>query len=218
MRLKTKICKKEVKEYIQQRKNRKPAEQMGFSYDLLADHSRRIPFDPYGLSCIRAAAAPDRSGHLPCAAAVLLWGAVSVEALQKAKTVVLCTRTPASCRCREADAVFPRRISVRDQPLARYVGCGGNRKSRTVCGTPYTDADAVCSQSAVLQPDIHSLRSSLCRSLCIWLIHFAKTRDRLNPTPFFFRKAPQGLASKPYTGKSHAGYQPRHGRNVSGSG
>ena len=46
-----------------------------------------------------AMAAPDRSGHLPCAAAVLLWGAVSVEALQKAKTVVLCTRGPASCRC-----------------------------------------------------------------------------------------------------------------------
>ena len=59
---------------------------------------------------------------------------------------------------------------------------------------------------------------SLCRSLCIWLIHFAKTRDRLNPTPFFFRKAPQGLASKPYTGKSYAGYKPRYGRDVSGSG
>ena len=207
-----------MKEYVQLRKNRKPAEQMGFSYDLLADHSRRIPFDPYGLSCIRAAAAPDRSGHLPCAAAVLLWGAVSVEVLQEVKTVVLFTRTPASCRCREAGTVYPRRISVRGQPIPCHGGHGGNRKGRTVCGTLYTDADALRNQSAVLQPDIHSLRSSLCRSLYIWLICFAKTRDRLNPTPFFFQKAPQGLDSMLHTGISPAGYQPRHGRNVSGSG
>ena len=40
---------------------------MGFSYNLLADHSRRISFDPYGLSCIRAAAAPDcREPALRC--------------------------------------------------------------------------------------------------------------------------------------------------------
>ena len=39
--------------------------------------------------------------------------AVFTEVLQKAKTVVLFTRTPASCRCRKADAVFPRRVSVR---------------------------------------------------------------------------------------------------------
>ncbi len=114
------------------------------------DHSRRIPFDPYGLSCIRAAATPDCAGSLPCAAAVLLWGAVSVEALQKAKTVVLCTRTPASCHCREVDIVFPRRISVRDQSLPCHGGHGGDRKGRTVCGTLYTDAHAVRSQPAVL--------------------------------------------------------------------
>ena len=34
----------------------------------------------------RAAAAPDRSGHLPCAAAVLLRGAVSMEVLQESGT------------------------------------------------------------------------------------------------------------------------------------
>ena len=62
MRLKTKICKKEVKEDVQQRKKRKPAEQMGFSAYLPADHSRRIPFDPYGLSYIRTAASPCRAG------------------------------------------------------------------------------------------------------------------------------------------------------------
>ena len=83
------VDKKEVKEDLQQRKNRKPAEQMGFSAYLLADHSRRIPFDPYGLSCIRAAAAPDCAGSQPCAAHVLLWGAVSVEALQESGTAVL---------------------------------------------------------------------------------------------------------------------------------
>ena len=62
----------------------------------------------------------------PCAAAVLLWGTVSVEALQEAKTVVLFTRTPASCRCREADIVFPRRVSVRDQSVPCHSGHGGN--------------------------------------------------------------------------------------------
>ena len=97
-----------------------------------------------------AMAAPDRSGHLPCAAAVLLWGAVSVEALQKAKTVVLCTRTPASCRCREAGTVYPRRISVRGQPIPCHGGHGGDRKGRTVCGALYTDAHAVRSRPAVL--------------------------------------------------------------------
>ena len=95
---------------------------------LLADHSRRIPFDPYGLSYIWTAASPCRAGDLSCVTSVYLRCAVFTEVLQKAKTVVLCTRTPASCCCREADAVFPRRISVRDQPLARYGGYGGNRK------------------------------------------------------------------------------------------
>lgn len=85
MRLKTKICKKEVKEYVQLRKNRKPAEQMGFSAYLLADHSRRIPFDPYDLSYIRAAASPCRAGHLPCAAAVLLWGRCICGSAAKSK-------------------------------------------------------------------------------------------------------------------------------------
>ena len=47
---------------------------------------------------------------------------------KKQKPWFFFTRTPASCRCREADAVFPRRISVRDQPLARYGGYGGNRE------------------------------------------------------------------------------------------
>ena len=89
-------------------------------------------------------------GGVSCAAAVLLWVAVSVEALQEAKTVVLCTRTPASCRCREAGTVYPRRISVRGQPIPCHGGHGGNRKGRTVCGTLYTDAHAVCSQPAVL--------------------------------------------------------------------
>ena len=97
-----------------------------------------------------AMAAPDRSGSLPCAAAVLLWGTVSVEALQKAKTVVLCARTPASCRCREVGTVYPRRISVRGQPIPCHGGHGGDRKGRTVCGTLYTDAHAVRSQPAVL--------------------------------------------------------------------
>ena len=90
------------------------------------------------------------AGSLPCAAAVLLWGAVSVEALQKAKTVVLCTRTPASCHCREAGTVYPRRISVRGQSVPCHGGHGGDRKGRTVCGALYTDADAVRSQPAVL--------------------------------------------------------------------
>ena len=89
-------------------------------------------------------------GSLPCTAAVLLRGAVSVEVLQEAKTVVLCTRTPASCRCREADVVFPRRVSVRGQSLPCHGGHGGDRKGRTVCGTLYTDAHAVRSQPAVL--------------------------------------------------------------------
>jgi len=70
--------------------------------------------------------------------------------LQEAKTVVLFTRTPASCRCREADIVFPRRVSVRDQSLPCHSGHGGDRKGRTVCGTLYTDAHAVRSQPAVL--------------------------------------------------------------------
>ena len=117
-----------MKEDVQQRKNRKPAEQMGFSAYLLADHSRQIPFDPYGLSYIWTAASPCRAGGFSCVTSVYLRCAVFTEVLQKAKNVVLCTRTPASCRCREADAVFPRRISVRDQPLARYGGYEGNRK------------------------------------------------------------------------------------------
>ena len=72
-------------------KNRKPAEQMGFSYDLLADHSRRIPFDPYGLSYIRAAASPCCAGGLSCVTSVYLRCAVFTEVLQKAKNVVLCS-------------------------------------------------------------------------------------------------------------------------------
>ena len=77
-------------------------------------------------------------------------GAVSVEALQKTKTVVLYTRATASCRCRETGTVYPRRISVRDQPIPCHGGHGGDRKGRTVCGTLYTDAHAVRSQPAVL--------------------------------------------------------------------
>ena len=77
-------------------------------------------------------------------------GTVSVEVLQEAKTVVLSTRTPASCRCREADIVFPRRVSVRDQSVPCHGGHGGNWNDRAVCGALYPDAHAVRSQSAVL--------------------------------------------------------------------
>ena len=101
------------------------------------------------LSYIRTAAAPDRAGHLPCAAAVLLRGAVSMEVLQESGTAVLRAWHSAPGYCREADAVFPRSVSVRGQSVPCHGGHGGDRKGRTVCGTLYTDAHAVRSQPAV---------------------------------------------------------------------
>ena len=80
-----------------------------------------------------------------CFGAPYLW-----KRCKKQKPVVLCPRTPASCRCREADIVFPRRVSVRDQSLPCHSGHGGDRKGRTVCGTLYTDSHAVRNQPAVL--------------------------------------------------------------------
>ena len=118
--------------------------------DLLADHSRRIPFNSDGLSCMWAAAAPDRAGYLPCAAAVLLRGAVSMEVLQESGTAVLRAWHSAPGYCREADAVFPRSVSVRGQSLPCHGDHGGNWNGRAVCGALYTDAHAVRSQPAVL--------------------------------------------------------------------
>ena len=83
-------------------------------------------------------------------AIAVLWGAVSVEVLQESGTAVLRAWHSAPGYCREADAVFPRRVSVRDQSLPCHSGHGGDRKGRTVCGTLYPDAHAVRSQSAVL--------------------------------------------------------------------
>lgn len=148
MRLKTKICKEDAKMYNSEKTSRRQNKWVSLiicwliilgGYLLI-----RMVFLIFGLQLHLAA-----QGACLAVLAILLWGAVSVEALQKAKAVVLCTRTPASCRCREADAVFPRRISVRGQSVPCRGGHEGDRKGRTVCGALYTDADAVRSQPAV---------------------------------------------------------------------
>ena len=110
-----------------------------------------IVYNPsYEMLFMWAAAAPNCSRSLPCVAAVLLWGAVSMEVLQESGTAVLRAWHSAPGYCREADAVFPRSVSVRGQSLPCHSSHGGDRKGRTVCGALYTDAHAVRSQSAVL--------------------------------------------------------------------
>lgn len=57
-----------------------------------------------------------------CFGALYLW-----KCCKKQKPwFYLFTRTPASCRCREADAVFPRSVSVRGQSVPCHGGHGGN--------------------------------------------------------------------------------------------
>ena len=61
-----------------------------------------------------------------CAAAVLLWGAVSMEVLQESGTAVLRAWYSAPGYCREADAVFPRSVSMRGQSVPCHGSHGGN--------------------------------------------------------------------------------------------
>ena len=84
---------------------------------------------------------------------------------------------PASCRCREADAVFSRSVSVRGRSIPCHGGHGGNRKDRTVCryslhGCPCGTQSTCCSLT-----DIYSLWHRLPATLLFGLILTAN-KDR----------------------------------------
>ena len=138
---------------------------MDFSYDLLADHSRRIPFDPYGLSYIRTAASPCRAGGLSCVASFYLRCAVFTEVLQKAKTVVFFYSDscflplPRSWRCISSARIcagLVRSVSQRSWRQSE----GSNRMRCSLHGCPCGTQSTCCSLTGHIffaaSPSLHS--------------------------------------------------------------